>query len=226
MQEARTRSHINKEDGISKGKDRHGMEREWKIEERHLVATNMIHHARYRWNEEPKISPRRRKKSSTFSIACMRGDDIHVNDVWWRISYIDSGVWVMVGLIEATDWLIEGTMWFTVHTRDGASQNEGHLLMLGLRIKMDCFHTHKFNPKMLCHGRGLTSWKEIQKQKTKKGKQESRLREWHLLAYSGALQQWHDTHRHGQYRRDDRTHTQHATHTTQSYITTLKRFVY
>lgn len=30
-----------------------------KIEERHLVATNMIHHAYDRWNEKTKISPKK-----------------------------------------------------------------------------------------------------------------------------------------------------------------------
>lgn len=60
-----------------------------KIYKRYLAATNMIHHACYRWNEEEKqksgqknqnatMSKRDSVNTSTFSL---RGDDIHVNDV-------------------------------------------------------------------------------------------------------------------------------------------------
>lgn len=46
-----------------------------------------------------------------------------------------------------------------------------------LEVKKGLFHTHKLNPKMLCHCRGLTVWREDEEGERK---QESRLRKWHL----------------------------------------------
>ncbi len=116
----------------------------------------MIHHACYRWNEESKISPKRGEKKKSlpwvrgialhFHCTCMRGDDIHVNDVWWRISCIDSGFVITMSYGRTDrqiDRLIEGQYDSQRKTTDGtgASQTEDIYLvaMLGLRIKMDCF---------------------------------------------------------------------------------------
>lgn len=69
------------------------------------------------------------------------------------------------------DWLVNrGTIWFTVHTTDGtgACQNEGHLFSsyASTENQNGLFHTHKFNPKMLCHCRGLTIGRRKKKETT------------------------------------------------------------
>lgn len=93
------------------------------------------------------------------------------------------------------DWSSEcsvnrGTIWFTVQITDGtgACQNKGCLLSSYARTENQngLFHTHKFNPKMLCHCRRLTVGR-----KEKKKKQKTRLREWQLLTYSGANKNRH-----------------------------------
>lgn len=52
-------------------------------------------------------------------------------------------------------------------TGTGASQNEGRLFSSYARTENQngLFHTHKFNPKMLCRGRGLTVGRNTKRNK-------------------------------------------------------------
>lgn len=61
----------------------------------------------------------------------------------------------------AIDWLIKGR--YDLQTV--ASQNEGHLFRSFARTESQngLFRTHKFNPKMLCHGRGLTGGRKTKR---------------------------------------------------------------
>lgn len=120
----------------------------------------------------------------------MRGasDDIHVNNDWWRISCIGWG-FVMIMSYGTIGWEIDwlNDMINSPHHRRNGSKSELRTSTVfssyaRTESQNGLFHTHKFNPKMLCHCRGLDSWKKNKKKK----KQKTRLGEWHLLIYGGA----------------------------------------
>lgn len=72
---------------MSKGEDFELDRQSWKLKS--LAATNMIHHACYRWNEGSGKNKQTKEQNDEVSksetrLAVLCFHDIHVNDARWR----------------------------------------------------------------------------------------------------------------------------------------------
>lgn len=150
MQETWERSHTNKKkrDGISKEKTDFELNRQswrlrndiWQLQTWYIMlVTDGMRNQKSVQKGNKKLPWVRSVNGSTFPL---RGDDIHVNDVWWRFSCIDWRLVIAMSYGRSINQLIKEQydLRFTPQTeREQVKTKDIYLVaMLGLRIKMDC----------------------------------------------------------------------------------------
>lgn len=112
----------------------------WKLKS--LAATNMIHHACYRWNEGSKKSfclkeqnDEVSKMETQLTVLCFH--DIHVNDAWWRFSCTDWGFTITMSDSRSIDRSVNRGLIGSAGHAAGREQVNCLVAMLGWRSKTD-----------------------------------------------------------------------------------------